>query len=117
MRGGFRTVKIQVNICTVFFKNEHQSLCNSSSYPEPYPFQEVPRFSLGPIQIRSIQRGLASVKICLRWWNPTGPLKNFPKEEKDEVDWDADISGDEIISHPWLENIETVKDDNYRKKG
>lgn len=92
-------------------------MCPSSSYPEPHLLQEVPRFSLGPIQVRSIQRRLASVEICLRWWNPTGSLKYFPEGEKDEVNWDANIGGDELVFRPWLKNIEPVKDDDYCKKG
>lgn len=88
----------------------------SSSYPEPQLFQQVPRFSLGPLQVRSIQRRLASVKICLRWSNPLGTLEIFPKEEEEAVNWDANVSSDEIVYHPWSKNIETVKDDNHRKK-
>lgn len=89
----------------------------SSSYPEPHLFKRVPRLSLGPIQVRSIERRLSRVNICLGWWNPTGTLENFPKGKEGEVNWDANISSDEIVYYPWLKNMETVKDKNYRKEG
>lgn len=54
--------------------------------------------------------------ICLRWWNPTGTLENFPKDEEYEVNRDANVGSDEIVYHPWLKNIKTIKDDDYREK-
>lgn len=57
------------------------------------------------------------MKICLRWWNPASTLENFPEEEEEEINRDANVSSDEIVYHPWLKNIETVKDDDHREKG
>lgn len=57
------------------------------------------------------------MKICLRWWNPPGTLENFPKKKEGEVNRDANVSSDEIIYHPWLKNIKSVKDDNYQEEG
>lgn len=56
------------------------------------------------------------MEICLRGWNPTGTLENFPKEEEEQVNRDANVSSDEIVYHPWLKNIKTIKNDNYREK-
>ncbi len=57
------------------------------------------------------------MEICLRWWDPTGTLEYFPKDEEEEVNRDANVSSDEIVYHPWLKNIKTIKDDDYREKG
>lgn len=57
------------------------------------------------------------MKICLRRRNPPGLLESFPKEEEEEINRDANVSSDEIVYHPWLKHIETIKDDDYRKKG
>lgn len=80
--------------------------------PEPYPFQQIPRFSVGPMSVRSVKGGFAGVEVRFGRVDPFGALEDFPKCVKREIDGDADISGDEIVNHPRLEDVEAIEQDD-----
>lgn len=41
-----------------------------------------------------------------------GALEDFPKQVKHEINGNADVGGDEVITRPWLEHVEAVEDDD-----
>lgn len=43
-------------------------------------------------------------------------LIEFPKEEKQQVNGNADVGRNEIVAVPWLENMEAIEDDDHDKE-
>ena len=56
------------------------------------------------------------MKVCVRWINHSGLLIEFPKEEKQQVNGNADVGRNEIVAVPWLENMEAIEDDDHDKE-
>lgn len=68
--------------------------------------------SLGPVCVHCVQCRLAGEQVHFGRRVPLGALKDFPKGVEHEINGNADISGDEVIAGPWLEDMEAVEDDN-----
>lgn len=93
-------------------QNIQSLLCCSLCNPKPDPFQHVPRMPLGPVCVRSVQCGLTGEQVHLRRRVNFGALEDFPKQVEREINGNTDVGGDEVIAGPWLEDVETVEDDD-----
>lgn len=67
---------------------------------------------LGPLCVLCVHGSLAGEQVHLGRRVPPGALKDFPKDVEHEINGNADISGDEVIAGPRLEDMEAVEDDN-----
>ena len=62
--------------------------------------------------IRSVEGGFAGEKVRLGRVDPFGTLENFPKGVQHEIDRNTNVSGDEIVDHPWLEYVKAIEQDD-----
>lgn len=81
--------------------------------PEPDLLKNIPWVLLRPVQIRFIQGGFPSLDIGFGGIYKFCTLKDLPEEKQDEVNWYADVRGDEVVGSPRSKCIESVEEDDY----
>ena len=87
---------------------------SQSRDPEPDLLEDVSGDLHGPVQVSRIQSRFAGVEVHIDGVDEPGALDQFPGEEEDEEDRDADIGGDEVVDAEGVaEGVEAVEDDDH----
>lgn len=60
-----------------------------------------------------IECRLAGVNVGFRGVNHFGAFEHFPEDQQCEIDGNSDVSRDEFVALPRLEDVETVKNDDH----